>query len=299
MSDGAEICRLPPANHAAGAFFSPDRRCIVRYGSGRGPVEVWKTETASARLIRQGDLTIFGAPLPTGRSSAGPGLERWRPSWSGTFSTGTEIRRFASPGVHQGMFVALHPTEPLFACGSNVSTRMWLHDYVTGQMVQAIDTPWVEGSSSLAWHPDGTRLFVASDMTNEVQEYRFDRPRERSAPAGCFRLRDSVATGSSPTPGVIESPARAGHPWRPCLTSRPRARCSSRRRSEPSINFDSAVTVGHWSPSGDFPAAVPRTASSTRRTPAKFEPSRWALRAEIGPPSIPAGGSPSFPRETG
>ena len=182
------IRRLPPANHAAGAFFSPDRRCIVRYGSGRGPVEVWNTETAGARLILQGDHALGAHHFrPDGRVLALALKDGTIVVWD--LLKGTEIRRFASPGVHQGMFVALHPTEPLFACGSNVSTRMWLHDYVTGQMVQAIDTPWVEGSSSLAWHPDGTRLFVASDMTNEVQVYRFDaaanaQPRPHASDCG-------------------------------------------------------------------------------------------------------------------
>ena len=294
----APICRLPPANHAAGAFFSPDRRCIVRYGSGQGPVEVWNTETAGARLILQGDHAVgVTTSGPDGRVLALALKDGTIVVWD--LLKGTEIRRFASPGVHQGMFVALHPTEPLFACGSNVSTRMWLHDYVTGQMVQAIDTPWVEGSSSLAWHPDGTRLFVASDMTNEAQVYRFDAAARTLSPG---RMLQIAGLGGNRIFSNARGDRIASTGWSSLaalfdLETESTLFISSQIRAVHQLRFssDGRSLVAIWGLPRGRPSYGVLDAADAR----EVRTIALGAGAEIGPPSIPAGGWPSFPRETG
>jgi tetratricopeptide (TPR) repeat protein len=70
--------------------------------------------------------------------------------------------------------IALHPTEPLVASCSYSSTRVLLCDLQTGKTVQVIRPPWPMGSTSVAWHPDGRRLFVAAGDAGEIQEYWFD-----------------------------------------------------------------------------------------------------------------------------
>jgi tetratricopeptide (TPR) repeat protein len=68
------------------------------------------------------------------------------------------------------------------------SRLVLLRDSQTGQTVQAVRPPWAMGCYSLAWHPDGRRLFVAAGDTNEVQEYAFEPSLRQLRPARLLRV---------------------------------------------------------------------------------------------------------------
>ncbi len=182
VGDAFEVCRLPRTEHATQALFSPDGRSILRYQPELPEclVEVWNVAGSENQRIRQDRLSVFLHHFRADSRVLALALT------DGTvliwdLQTGAEINRL--PGVQQRLKVFLHPRAPLIASCSYLSPRVLLRDYHTGQVVQAIDPPWPMGSTWLAWHPDGKRLFVAAGDTNEVQEYQFDEASRLLRPA--------------------------------------------------------------------------------------------------------------------
>ncbi len=188
VSNGAEICRLPPVERETRVFFSPDGLHIIRLDNGLQDsfVELWKIENSKPLLVRKDRLALSGHYLPLvfrpdGRVLALVSTSETLLVWD--VMTGAQVHRSQSPGMPQRLVVALHPTRPLIACCSYSTTNVYVRDYQTGEVVQTIDPPWQGGSSSLAWHPSGSRLYVAAGDTNAVQEYRFNTNVRMLSPA--------------------------------------------------------------------------------------------------------------------
>ena len=143
-----------------------------------GPVEVWNID----RLRNPADPTrstwrSLGHQLSTGQPRARPGIDGWDLHDLGS----SDRRRDSSIALARrapGMFVALHPNEPLIACCSYFHADVAARLPHRGKSFRRSTRHGRWARSSLAWHPDGRRLFVAAGDTNEVQEYRFDPTRE-------------------------------------------------------------------------------------------------------------------------
>jgi WD40 repeat protein/tetratricopeptide (TPR) repeat protein len=175
VGDGQELFRLPAVNRPLFACLGPGGRHIVRHcGTKGGPVEVWRVDGREAQLIRSDRLAVYACYI---RPDAGV-LALGEPEGSvliWDLTVGTEVSRLPQEGGEREPAVALHPTESLVASCSYFSTQILLRDFQTRQTVQAIRPPWSTGSTSVAWHPDGRRLFVAEGDSDKVQEYSFDR----------------------------------------------------------------------------------------------------------------------------
>jgi hypothetical protein len=176
VADGKELFRLPAPDRRQEAFFGPGGRHIVRFsGDEDGPVEVWRVDGTQPRLIRGDRFPLWFVSVhfrPDASILALADLHGMVAIWD--LEKGTEIRRFPPAGGERQPTVALHPTEPLVASCSYFTTQVLLRDYQTGRTVQGIRPPWPGGSTSLTWHPDGRRLFVAEGDSDQVQEYSFD-----------------------------------------------------------------------------------------------------------------------------
>jgi serine/threonine protein kinase/WD40 repeat protein/tetratricopeptide (TPR) repeat protein len=192
VSDGTELFRLPTANSRLEAFFGPGGRYIVRVGRAEdSPVEVWRVDGHERRLIGRNRFPVYSQSIqfrPHGSILALADLHGTIAVWN--LDTGTEIKRLPPAGEEREPKLALHPTEPVVVSCSYITTRVVLRDFQTGQTVQVIRPPWSRpmGCSSVAWHPDGRRLFIAAGDSNEVQEYSFDPLMRQLCPARLLRI---------------------------------------------------------------------------------------------------------------
>ncbi|MHB1422678.1 MAG: protein kinase domain-containing protein [Gemmataceae bacterium] len=188
VADGKELFRLPTTARRPGAIFGPSGRHLVRFHEEEGGLaEVWSVDGNQPKLIR-------GDRLPTSRVDFRPDAailalmdsQGAMAIWD--VQKGTEINRVPQARGENHNEVALHPTQPLIASCSYISTRVLLRDYQTGRTVQVIRPPWPMGSSSVAWHPDGRRLFVAAGDAANIQEYLFDSALRQLRPARLLHL---------------------------------------------------------------------------------------------------------------
>jgi tetratricopeptide (TPR) repeat protein/WD40 repeat protein len=182
VGDGKELFRLPAPPRRLAGYFGPRGRHIVRFSGEVGsPVEVWSVDGPQPRLIRRDRFPVLREDShfrPDASILALGGLHGTVVIWD--LETGTEINRWPPAAGEREPVVALHPTEPLVASCSYFTPNVVLRDYQTGRTVQAIRPAWSKatGCTSVAWHPDGRRLFVAAGDSGDVQEYSFD-PRQR------------------------------------------------------------------------------------------------------------------------
>jgi tetratricopeptide (TPR) repeat protein len=183
VPDGEELFRLPPTAHRPWASFGPGGCHIVRgHDQEGGLAEVWSVEGRQPRLIHSDRLPAAGAYFrPDASVLALVDRQGAMAIWD--VQKGTEVYRLPLASGEKNNFVALHPSEPLIATCGYLSTRVLLRDYWTGRIVQTIRPSWRRGSSSLAWHPDGRRLFVAAGDTSDTQEYVFDASMRQLRPA--------------------------------------------------------------------------------------------------------------------
>jgi tetratricopeptide (TPR) repeat protein/WD40 repeat protein len=181
VAGGRELFRLPRADPQYTAWFGPGGRHIVRENGPEGALvepeartaELWRVDGPRPRLLRSERFAWHSLAFrPDASVLAMTDAHGTIALWD--LETGAEIKRLPSVGGERRPAVALHPTEPLVASCSYVTPRVVLRDYRTGRALQAIRPPWSRGSTSLVWHPDGKRLFVAAGDSTDVQEYFFD-----------------------------------------------------------------------------------------------------------------------------
>jgi serine/threonine protein kinase/tetratricopeptide (TPR) repeat protein len=188
VADGEEQFRLPTNARRPQAFFGPGGRHIVRcHEDAGGLAELWSVEERQPKLIRRDRLPASGASFrPDASVLVLVDLQGAMAIWD--VRKGTEVNRLPPTSGEKNYFVAVHPTEPLIASCGYSSTRVLLRDYQTGRIVQTIRPPWPLGSSSLAWHPDGRRLFVTAGDISDIQEYLLDTSMRRLRPARLLHM---------------------------------------------------------------------------------------------------------------
>ncbi len=202
VADGQELFRLPTTARRPTAFFGPGGRHIVRFHEEEGGLaEVWSVAEREPKLIRRDRLRVGNAAFRADASV----LALWESQgdvviWD--VRKGTEVNRLPpAPGTMHATG-AFHPTQPLLATCGYRSPRVLVRDYLTGRTVQTLQPPWSMdglGSTSLAWHPDGRRLFVAAGDSAEIQEYLFDPSMHQLRPARHLRLPSAHSGGAAIT----------------------------------------------------------------------------------------------------
>jgi tetratricopeptide (TPR) repeat protein len=200
VADGQEQFRLPTTARRPTAYFGPGGRHIVRFHEEEGGLaEVWSVEEREPKLIRRDRLRAGNAAFRADASV----LALWQSQgdvviWD--VRKGTEVNRLRPAPGHMHHTGAFHPTQPLLATCGYSSSRVLVRDYLTGRTVQTLQPPWpmeALGSNSLAWHPDGRRLFVAAGDYPEIQEYAFDPSMRQLRPARHLRLPSAHSGGTS------------------------------------------------------------------------------------------------------
>jgi serine/threonine protein kinase len=197
VSDGKELLRLPATNPQLRAFFGPGGRHILRHSEREGsPVEVWSVNGSEPRLIRSDLFPVWHNSIHFRPDAAILALAGWHGAiaiWD--LQKGTEINRLPEMGGERQPLVALHPTEPLVASCSYFTRHVLLRNYQTGRTVQVIRPSWPMGSTSVVWHPDGRRLFVAEGDSGGVQEYSFDPLTHQLSPARLLHIPSGGGQG--------------------------------------------------------------------------------------------------------
>ena len=278
VSDGVELCRLPPTELATRCLLQP-RRASYR------PLRTW----TSGRPCRSVDHRGFQTPadparssdglrasLSTGRPCARPGIDGWDPPGLGPPDRGRgSSLTVARHDATSGLLPCTRPSR-WWPAARYFTTRVLLRDYHTGQVVQTIDPPWQGGSTSLAWHPDGRRLFVAAGDTDEVQEYRFDPTARTLSPARHASHNRARWQQNLHQPGRRSSRELAAGAVVAGILDLETGRVLFQFPADKSRSrtFDSVRMDDRWLEFADFPAAAPPMVSSTWAMPAKSGRSR-------------------------
>jgi serine/threonine protein kinase/WD40 repeat protein len=172
VADNTVVARLPELEEQTNVVFGPGR-LLGLHGLASGRWQLW--DLAGAEPIRRlGADDVHGYDFrPDGRLIA----LNHRDGSASVYATDTGVcrHRLAPNGITRGLWVRLHPTEPIVACCSYFSRTLQLRDLESGAVSVSVTLPWAAGGSGgCAWSPDGRTLAVTVGDGGPIHLYRFD-----------------------------------------------------------------------------------------------------------------------------
>jgi serine/threonine protein kinase/WD40 repeat protein len=167
VDDDAQVAFLPKLDEPAIAVFGPGR-LLVLYGESSKRCQLW--DLAGTEPVRRIDQQhVFKWHFcPNGRLFALSYDNRSVEVYA--TETGVCEHRLTPATVCDP---CLHPTEPVLAASSYMSSLLEVRDLRTGALLVSLRLPW-RGCGMCAWSPDGLTLAVSDGDSGLVHLYAFD-----------------------------------------------------------------------------------------------------------------------------